>query len=218
MQRTDPLIRYYAQRAREFERVYEKPERQGELQRLQEFVEATFAGDDVLEVACGTGYWTEVLSRFAASVVATDACEEVLALARAKNLGPRVTFRQEDAFSLPSLSHGFNASLAAFWWSHISRAKVREFLAGLHRALAPGAKVVFMDNVYAEGSSTLVSRTDEQSNSYQTRQLSDGSIHEVLKNFWTQPELAGTVEGLATDLRIEFWQYHWIMSYRTLAG
>jgi demethylmenaquinone methyltransferase/2-methoxy-6-polyprenyl-1,4-benzoquinol methylase len=213
----DPLLRYYAQRAPEFERVYEKPERDGELQRMREYVETAFAGANVLEVACGTGYWTEVLSRSAASVVATDACDEVLAIARAKNLGPKVTLRKENAFSLPRFDERFDAGLAAFLWSHIPRARVREFLAGFHQALAPGAKVVCMDNVYAPGSSSPTSRTDEQGDSYQLRQLADGSTHEVLKNFWTQPELAAVVEGLATDLRIEFWQYHWIMSYRTSA-
>src|SRR6185436_1938401 len=59
----DPLLRYYAQRAPEFERVYEKPERDGELQKMREYIETAFAGANVLEVACGTGYWTEVLSR-----------------------------------------------------------------------------------------------------------------------------------------------------------
>src|SRR6185369_12303069 len=124
MSTDDPLVRYYAQRASEFERVYQKPERQVELQRLRDFVERTFSGADVLEVACGTGYWTEVLARSAASVVATDITEEVLAIARSKTLGPKVTLQREDAYALPHLSRHFNAGLSAFWWSHIPRARL----------------------------------------------------------------------------------------------
>jgi demethylmenaquinone methyltransferase/2-methoxy-6-polyprenyl-1,4-benzoquinol methylase len=75
-----------------------------------------------------------------------------------------------------------------------------------------------MDNVYADGSSTPLARTDEHGDSYQTRTLEDGSTHEVLKNFWTQAELAAAVDGLATDVRIEFWQYYWILSYRAAAA
>ncbi len=217
MNSQDPLLRYYAQRAGEFEHVYQKPERQAELQKLRDYVEKTFAGMGVLEVACGTGYWTEVLARSAASVVATDITEEVLAIARSKNLGPKVTLQKEDAYALPHFSRQFNAGISAFWWSHIPRAKLRDFLRGFHRALAPGARVVFMDNVYAEGSSTPTTRTDEHGDSYQTRTLEDGSTHEVLKNFPTQAELAATVEGLATDVQIEFWQYYWNLSYRTAA-
>ena len=211
----DPLVRYYAQRAGEYERVYQKPERQIELQKLKVYIERTFAGLDVLEVACGTGYWTEVLARSAASVVATDITEEVLAIARSKNLGPKVTLQKEDAYALPHFSQRFNAGLAAFWWSHIPRARLRPFLGGFHRALAPGAMVVFMDNVYTEGSSMPTSRTAENGDTYQTRKLEDGSTHEVLKNFWTQAELAAAVEDLATDVQIEFWQYFWILSGRT---
>ena len=215
MSTDDPLVRYYAQRAGEYERVYQKPERQVELQKLKVSIERTFAGLDVLEVACGTGYWTEVLARSAASVVATDLTEEVLAIARSKNLGPTVTLQKEDAYALPHFSRRFNAGISAFWWSHIPRTRLREFLVGFHRALAPGARVVFMDNVYAEGSSTPTSRTDEQGDSYQTRTLEDGSTHEVLKNFPTQAELAAAMEGLTTDVQIEFWQYFWILSCRT---
>ena len=215
MNTADPLVRYYAQRAREYERVYQKPERQAELQMLKVYIERTFAGLDVLEVACGTGYWTEVLARSAASVVATDLTEEVLAIARSKNLGPKVTLQKEDAYALPHFSRRFNAGLSAFWWSHIPRARLRPFVCGFHQVLAPGARVVFMDNMYAEGSSTPLARTDEHGDTYQTRTLDDGSTHDVLKNYWTQAELAAAVEGIATEVQIQSLQYFWTLSYRT---
>ncbi len=215
MNTVDPLVRYYAQRASEYERVYQKPEQQPELEQLRDIVERTFSGTDVLEVACGTGYWTEILARSASSVVATDLTEEVLALARAKNLGSKVTLQQEDAYSLPRFSQHFNAGLVAFWSSHIPRARLRSFISGFHRALDPGAKVIFIDSMYGEGTSTPTSRTSEDGDTYQIRKLDNGSTHEVLKNFWTQAELVATVVGLATDVEIEFWRYFWIMSYRT---
>jgi demethylmenaquinone methyltransferase/2-methoxy-6-polyprenyl-1,4-benzoquinol methylase len=66
------MVSYYAERAAEYERIYHKPERQADLRQLRSFVERTFADADVFELACGTGYWTEILSRTAALVVATD--------------------------------------------------------------------------------------------------------------------------------------------------
>jgi len=57
------MVSYYAERAREYERIYYKPERQHDLQRLRAFVERAFAGAHVFEVACGTGYWTEIIAR-----------------------------------------------------------------------------------------------------------------------------------------------------------
>ena len=49
------LLGYYAARAAEYEKVYDKPERRDDLERLHEIVPAYFDGRRVLEVACGTG-------------------------------------------------------------------------------------------------------------------------------------------------------------------
>jgi demethylmenaquinone methyltransferase/2-methoxy-6-polyprenyl-1,4-benzoquinol methylase len=207
------MVGYYAERASEYERIYHKPERQADLQRLRSFVESTFAGADVFEVACGTGYWTEILAHSAASVVATDVNDEVLAIARSKHVGQRVTFQREDAYVLPLSSRRFTAGLSVFWWLHIPTSKLHGFLRGFHRALSPGARVVFIDNAYVEGSSTPISRTDEHGDAYQIRRLEDGSTHEVRKNFPTELELRAAVEDLASDVRVEFLRYYWILSY-----
>ncbi len=204
---------YYAERANEYERVYYKPERQGDLAALRSFVERTFAGAHVFEVACGTGYWTQVLARSAASVIATDLNDPVLDIARSKGLGETVRFQRADAYELPSIPRRFNAGLSAFWWSHVPKTRLEGFLRGFHRVLSPGAKVAFIDNVYVEGSSTPISRTDEHGETYQIRRLADGSTYEVLKNFPTEQELRAAVEGLASDVHVEFLRYYWILRY-----
>jgi ubiquinone/menaquinone biosynthesis C-methylase UbiE len=209
------MARYYAERAKQYERIYAKPERQEDLARLRTFVEHTFTGLNVLEVACGTGYWTEVLARSAASVVATDINEEVLAIARAKSLDPqKVILRREDVYGLARPPRPFNGGLAAFWWSHVPKQRMRPFLRAFHRRFSPGAKVVFIDNAYVEGSSTPLSRRDESGDTYQLRKLDDGSEHEVLKNFPAAADLRAAVAGLATEVRVEFLKYYWTLSYQ----
>jgi SAM-dependent methyltransferase len=213
------MVGYYAERAADYERIYHKPERQADLERLRGFVGSTFAGADVLEVACGTGYWTQILARSAASVLAADINEEVLAIARSKHLDPlKAKFQRADAYALPSWPQNFTAGLSVFWWSHVPRFRIQDFLCGFHRALSPGARVVFIDNAYVEGSSTPISRTDEHGDSFQIRRLDDGSTHEVLKNFPTEPELRVSVGRIASDVRVEFLQYYWILSYVTRAN
>jgi demethylmenaquinone methyltransferase/2-methoxy-6-polyprenyl-1,4-benzoquinol methylase len=205
---------YYGKRAEEYERIYAKPERQEDLRRLRELLERALGGRDVLEIACGTGYWTEVIAGSAASVLATDLNEEVLRVARRKLIDPqKVMFRREDAYALPSLPPRFTGGLAAFWWSHVPRSRLQSFIAGFHRHFARGARIVFVDNVYVEGSSTPISRRDPSGDTYQIRKLDDGSTYEVLKNFPTEHELRAAVHGVGNEAQIEFLHYYWTLSY-----
>jgi SAM-dependent methyltransferase len=55
-------------------------------------------GGRVLELACGTGVWTEKLARHAASVTAVDGAPAMLARARARLVDPRVRFIEADLF------------------------------------------------------------------------------------------------------------------------
>jgi SAM-dependent methyltransferase len=208
------MIDYYAKRAQEYEQIYHKPERQDDLQFLRQFVDQTLTGHRVLEIACGTGYWTELLAGVADSVVATDINEEVLEIARTKSLpASKVRFARQDAYALPPRAENCSAGLGVFWWSHVPRIRLNRFLDGFHAALNDGAQVVFIDNLFVEGSSTPISRTDASGDTYQNRRLEDGSQHEVLKNFPTKSELRSAVAGSGVDIEVRFLRYYWILSY-----
>jgi demethylmenaquinone methyltransferase/2-methoxy-6-polyprenyl-1,4-benzoquinol methylase len=168
----------------------------------------------VLEVACGTGYWTVELARSAESVLATDVGDEVIAVARARGLDGRVTFARADAFSLELVSGRFDAAFAGFWWSHVRRADLERFLSGLHARLERPARVLMMDNRYVEGSSTPLSRTDDAGDTYQRRRLADGTTHEVRKNFPPAGEVRQVLES-AGALRVAVAEttHFWHASY-----
>jgi SAM-dependent methyltransferase len=205
---------YYARRAPEYERIYHKPERQRDLAILRGAVGQFFAGAEVLEIACGTGYWTEVIAPSARSILATDSGDEVLEIARGRTYPPgSVRFAIADAFDLAGVTGHFDSAFAGFWWSHVPREDLQDFLRGFHSRLAPGSRVMFLDNRYVEGSSTPISRVDDEGNIYQLRRLEDGSGHEVLKNFPAPDELRLAVGGQAEDLEINELQYYWALSY-----
>lgn len=212
----DSLEAYYARRAAEYERIYAKPERQNDLAALRSRISGLFAGRRVLEIACGTGYWTHVMASAGAAVTAVDAAEETLEIARSKHY-PRgsVEFLCADAYALPDFGRRHDASFAGFWWSHLPLARIDAFLDGLGRAVAPGSQLAFLDNTYVEGSSTPVSRRDREGNTYQLRTLDDGSTHEVLKNFPSAEDLRKRVASRGDDVSIEQLQYYWLLSYRT---
>ena len=212
----DNLAAYYARRAAEYERIYAKPERQADLASLRARVAALFSGRTVLEVACGTGYWTAVIAPQAKAVTAVDAAKETLAIARSKRYPQgSVEFAVADAYALPDSGRSHDALFAGFWWSHVPLARLDAFLTGASRAVAPGAVVAFLDNRYVEGSSTPLSRRDAEGNTYQTRKLDDGSAHEVLKNFPSETELVEIASRYGREVSVDWLEYYWLLSYRT---
>ena len=210
-----PLQSYYAARASEYDRVYLKPERQSDLRRIEQWLPSLLAGATVLEVACGTGYWTRFIAPVASAVVALDSSPETLRIARERVVAPQPEFHVGDAYALPRFGRSFSAAFAGFWFSHVPLERRREFLLGLNSALAPGALVVLLDNLFVAGSSSPISERDANGNTYQTRTLSDGSTHRVLKNFPTEAQLRALAQaGLAESSVYRRWQHYWAFEYR----
>jgi ubiquinone/menaquinone biosynthesis C-methylase UbiE len=212
---TDESMRaYYAQRAQIYERVYHRPERQTDLRAMEAWLAAPFAGRRVLEVACGTGWWTPHGARLAQNWLATDVNPETMAVAQSKPMPPNVRFATVDAYTFAQIEgQRFDGAFAGFWWSHVPLARLPQWLEALHMRLEPGARVVMLDNRYVDGSSTPITRHDEAGNTYQQRSLDDGSAHEVLKNFPTREQ---AIAALGSRARNPQWIEHvhyWVLSY-----
>ncbi|MFZ5807532.1 MAG: hypothetical protein ACOY3I_10050 [Verrucomicrobiota bacterium] len=71
-----------------------------------------------------------------------------------------------------------------------------------------------MDNQFIEGSSTPISRTDADGNTYQNRTLQNGEQHEILKNFPTEQELVQTFREQGKDIHYHDFIYFWSADYR----
>ncbi len=207
----EAMKQYYAARAREYERIYDKPERQPELARLRAELPPRFRGRRVLEIACGTGYWTQFIAATAADVLATDANAEVIEIAARKPLpAGRVRFRLADAYEPPRETPPRDAALAAFWWSHVAIADRPRFLAGLAACLAPGAVVVMLDNRFVPGSSTPIAEIDAAGDTWQHRVLGDGTRHRVLKNFPGADQLAHDLATIGERVEVRTLEYYWV--------
>jgi hypothetical protein len=154
------------------------------------------------------------VARTAKSLVATDAVEEPMRIAQAKNYGGHaVRFELADAYALPPSLGRFDAALAIFWWSHVPRSRIGVFLASLHGRLERPARVLLMDNRYVEGSSTPIHARDAEGNSYQARRLADGSESRVMKNFPSEAELRADLEPYAASFSYRELPYYWLAEY-----
>ena len=213
----EETTRYYAERAGEYDRIYDLPPWQHDLRRLEGRVSSLFAGRRVFETACGTGYWTRHIARSAAEVLAIDVNPEPLAIARTRPYGQaRVRFEERDAY-LPSRdAAGFDAGHAGLWLSHVDLSRLAEFLAAFHSHLAPGAVVLMFDERETEGRRRRVptARHDAAGNRYEPRQLANGARFEILKNFYDEPFFQRAFAPYTSDLVYEELQYFWALTYR----
>ena len=215
--RESHLRSYYAARAPEYDNVYLKPERQPDLRAIEQWLPPIFAGANVLEVACGTGYWTQFIAPAAAHVVALDATPETIRLAAQRVSEDKVRLYVGDAYALPHFDAKFDAAFAGFWFSHVPKQRRREFMRGLSSALKPGAKIVMLDNRYVDDNSSPIIEHDIQGNTYQERSLIDGTTYRVLKNFPSEAELRILAVDLGREVTFTSWQYYWAFTFTAVA-
>jgi demethylmenaquinone methyltransferase/2-methoxy-6-polyprenyl-1,4-benzoquinol methylase len=204
------LIDYYRRRAGEYEEIYAWPDRQPDLDVLRRTIPQRLEGRSVLEVACGTGYWTERIAATAKRIVATDLAPEPMALARSKTYACPIEWRIADAYRLPESLGRFDGAFAGFWWSHVPLSRRQAFLDSLHARLAPGSRVVLFDNRYVEGAMHPIAERDAEGNTYQHRRLGDGTLNRVLKNFPSEAELRKSFTPKLDYLGL---RYYWLVQY-----
>lgn len=182
-------------------------------------IEPYISNKDILEIACGTGNWTQVLSKRARSVVATDLHDTYLTEARRKKYKyNNVIFEVTDAYELNGIDKKFSVAFAADWWSHIPKSKIRDFIETLHSKLLPNSNVIFIDMLPNPELDKMFSHIDEEGNVIQKRELPNGKTYRVVKNFPTKEELFKYLENYATE--VAYYEdknlLRWIVTYTTL--
>jgi 2-polyprenyl-3-methyl-5-hydroxy-6-metoxy-1,4-benzoquinol methylase len=152
----------------------------------------------VLEIACGTGLWTEALAGPADSVTAIDVAPEAVAIARERVRPTNVRFEVADVFSWTTTER-FDVIFFSAWLSHVPTRLFERFWLLLRGLLAEGGRVLFIDEhvdvrdkeTYLAGGGEIVER-----------RLRDGSTHRVVKNFVDPQALERRLRGIGWDCRI----------------
>jgi ubiquinone/menaquinone biosynthesis C-methylase UbiE len=208
------LSEYYSKRAREYERIYNRddPVRQAEQNKIAMEIKGIFPKRKILEVACGTGYWTVVLSDVARRITAIDVSDDVLEIARAKRYRCPVDFQKLDAYKLPYERNAFDGGLANFWFSHIPKEKIDSFLDGFHLVLMDDAPVFMTDNVYNEGVGGELLKRPGDLNTYKIRILENDEKYEVLKNYYSKAQLQD-IFGKYNKVDVFYGTCFWFVKY-----
>jgi SAM-dependent methyltransferase len=206
------LITYYAERATEYEKIYERPERQSDLAAINELLQVMYIGKDVGEIACGTGYWTQRIAKHARAVAASDINPPVLDIAKVKVYEKNnVTFNVADIFNYPLSPH--DNLFAGFILSHIKKQELNNFIDTVHKFVKPGGVIIFTDNNYVVDSNRPITHTDEHGNTYQERILENGKKYSILKNFPTEELFFKLLKDKGDGLKYISLKYYWVLCY-----
>jgi SAM-dependent methyltransferase len=205
---------YYRERAAVYDEFYEVERRKSDLVALRSWVVQRVQRGTILEVAAGTGYWTEVAAPVAAAITATDYNAETLAIAAQRRLGSHVTLVVADAYQLPEFPGTFDVGMAMLWWSHVRKERRREFLRHFTSRLADGALVLMFDQFYIDGVSSPISRKDEWDNLYTVRTLANGAKYEIVKNYPSDEELIDVFSDVGEDIVVTRLREFWTISAR----
>jgi demethylmenaquinone methyltransferase/2-methoxy-6-polyprenyl-1,4-benzoquinol methylase len=204
------LLAYYAARAPYYDRTYDIPFIQKDLKKVAKHVMKLFKGRRVLEAACGTGYWTRILSETAEHITATDVGRDMLDVARAKEYpAENVKFVEEDAFSTDGVEGEFGGGFHFRFVSHLPRDSVGAFLGAFHSKLSPGAQVAFGDDL-GEGYTDI----DDGGNRGHVRKVKDGRTFPIIKNGWSEGEIRELLGDSAGKIRYTATRFFWLVQYK----
>ena len=171
------------------------------------------AGGRVLEIACGTGWWTPQLAAQAEAVTALDASPEMLRRCRervaADGPGPgKVDYVQTDLWEW-SPERRFAGVFFGFWLSHVPEERFDRFWELVDRALLPGGRVFFVDSAVPGGSSGA--GIGRPAPDREMRVLNDGRSFEIFKRYFDPGWLHQRLGGIGWDVQVrrtaEFFLY-----------
>ncbi len=194
----DQQIAYYRARASEYDEWFLRqgrydhgPEFRKRWFREVEEIAAAFApllpAADVLELACGTGLWTQRLAAAALHVVAVDASPEVIVINRDRVKSPNVEYQLADIFSWTP-TKTYDLVFFSFWLSHVPPERFDSFWNLVRTALQPGGQAFFVDSLL-EQTSSASDHTPPDRSGVARRKLNDGREFEIVKVFYDPMEL-----------------------------
>ncbi|HEX4653063.1 MAG TPA: class I SAM-dependent methyltransferase [Candidatus Udaeobacter sp.] len=99
-------------------------------------------GMSVLELGCGTGYFTRELARSGAEIVAIDVSPELLETARVSSSAPNVRYEIQNAYDLSYTDAAFDSVVGSSVLHHL---EIQQALREIFRVLKPGGRISFTE-------------------------------------------------------------------------
>lgn len=199
-------VEYYRARAEEYDDWFYRRDRydRGDEHRSHWFADAqvvrTALADavpsgNVLELACGTGIWTQELVRSASRVVAVDTSPEVMEINRGKIGSAPVEYVIADIFEWQPDTQ-FDLVFFGFWLSHVPPQRFESFWQKVRTCLRPGGSVFFVDSAHHKENTRTDTKAQETDGWIARRDLKDGREFDLVKIFYDPTELSDRLRAL----------------------
>src|SRR6266705_4597535 len=154
---------------------------------------------NVLEIASGTGIWTEVLVKNATSVTAIDSSPEMNERSMLRLKGnPQVRYVTADFYDWTP-DRAYDAVTFSFWISHVPASKLDEFVSKVSQCLTPRGRVFFADQ---QREAIKYEILDQPGGEVAARTLDDGRTFRVLKHFYSPEEIKESFLRNSIETRI----------------
>ena len=180
-----------------------------ELNEVREQIGLFNPTGNVLELACGTGWGTELLVEYADHITAVDSSEEVLALNRNKVSSDKVHYVQSDIFQWQTKKY-FDVIFFSFWLSHVPPGRFTEFWDKVQSALKPGGRVFFADTLASRSSAAKNHSLFQNDESISLRYLDDGREFQIIKIFYDPEKLTARLNELGWGVSVKSTETHFL--------
>jgi ubiquinone/menaquinone biosynthesis C-methylase UbiE len=157
---------------------------------------------DILELAAGTGIWTEKLLRSAGTITVIDSSQEMIEINRSKVASNKVSYILADIFTWTP-DRKYDAVCFSFWISHVPLERLQQFLNTVAAALKEKGKIFFVDSRPEPSGSAIDHQLPNEGVETMKRRLNDGSEYEIVKNYFNKSNLTGqfAAAGIEMDIR-----------------
>ena len=98
--------------------------------------------DKILELGCGTGYFTKEIVSSGAFVTAIDISPELLTIAKKEITASNVSFEIENAYELSFKDNTFDLIIGSSVLHHL---EIKKAICEMHRVLKPGGRIFFTE-------------------------------------------------------------------------
>lgn len=195
-QTLEEQVAYYRARAPEYRHI--SPRANDALSLVRRNLLRIGRVSRILELASGTGVWTQELLELGDTVTAVDASPEMIAINKQRVADPRVAYEQADLFDWEP-QDGYDLVFFAFWLSHVPEDRLQPFLRMVRRAVRPGGHLFIVDQC----DDLPDHPPPEREGQLEMRRLSDGRVFSVVKVYYHPALLARAVQGLGFDAAAE---------------